>query len=201
MTRPDSATSGLTEDDPPGAGGPRSAGTRRTILDAARKTFAARGYEQTTIRAVAAQAGIDPSMVMRYFGSKAGLFAAAAVRNIDPPDLRPVPARRRGEVIVRHFVERWEQGVVQDTLAFLLRTAVTNDAVAAQLAANLDALITQPLADAGSRDAARRGSRVATQLLGLALCRYVLRLEPIASAPAEQVIAEIGPAVQLHLDR
>jgi len=62
----------------PGTGGPRSAGTRRAILGAARTTFAARGYEQTTIRAVAARAGVDASMVMRYFGSKAGLFTAAA---------------------------------------------------------------------------------------------------------------------------
>ena len=91
-----------------GGGGPRSEGTRRTILEAARATFATRGYEQTTIRAVAAQAGIDPSMVMRYFGSKAGLFTAASTMDLHPPDLRSVPARRRGEHLVRHFVDRWE---------------------------------------------------------------------------------------------
>ena len=74
------------------------------ILDAARSLFATRGYEQTTIRAVAAQAGIDASMVMRYFGSKAGLFAAAATIDLDPPDLASASPRRRGEVLVGHFV-------------------------------------------------------------------------------------------------
>ena len=74
-----------------GTGGPRSEGTRRAILDAARSTFAGRGYEQTTIRAVAAQAGVDASMVMRYFGSKAGLFTAAVTMDLDIPDLRSVP--------------------------------------------------------------------------------------------------------------
>ena len=76
-------------------------------LEAARAIFATRGYERTTIRAVAAQADIDPSMVMRYFESKAGLFAAAASA-IRVSDLGSVPARRRGELLVRHFVDRWE---------------------------------------------------------------------------------------------
>ncbi|MGH2894835.1 MAG: TetR/AcrR family transcriptional regulator, partial [Solirubrobacteraceae bacterium] len=116
-----------------GAGGPRSEGTRRKILDAARNAFAGRGYEQTTIRAVAAEAGIDASMVMRYFGSKAGLFAAAATIDLDPPDLASAAPRRRGEVLVRHFVDRWERDPSEDMLVFLLRTAVTNESVAEQL--------------------------------------------------------------------
>jgi AcrR family transcriptional regulator len=186
--------------DAPGTGGPRSEPTRRAILDAARKTFAARGFEQTTIRAIAAQAGIDPSMVMRYFGSKAGLFAAASVRNLEVPDLRPVPRDERGEFLVRHFVDRWEQTPGHDTLVFLLRTAATNEAVAAQLQGNLNELITRPLAAAGHDRVERRASLIATQLLGLALCRYVLHLEPTASASAEQAIADVAPAVQLYLD-
>jgi AcrR family transcriptional regulator len=97
-----------------GTGGPRSEGTRRAILDAARATFAARGYEQTTIRAVAAQAGVDASMVMRYFGSKAGLFTAAVTMDLDIPDLRSVPDGARGELLVRLFVSRWEHPVHGD---------------------------------------------------------------------------------------
>src|ERR1700722_1692021 len=80
-----------------GTGGPRSEGTRRAILGAARATFAARGYEGTTIRAVAARAEVDGSMVMRYFGSKAGVFAAAVTVDLRVADLRSVPARDRGE--------------------------------------------------------------------------------------------------------
>jgi AcrR family transcriptional regulator len=184
----------------PGAGGPRSAATRRTILEAARRAFASRGYERTTIRAVAAEAGIDASMVMRYFGSKAGLFAAAATIHLDVPDLRPVPPAERGAFIVRHFVERWENSPGDDTLAFLLRTAVTNDAVAEQMQARFSELILRPIADLGLADGGRRGGVIGSQLLGIVLCRYVLRLEPLASADPEALIADVAPAVQLQLD-
>jgi AcrR family transcriptional regulator len=182
-----------------GAGGPRSEPTRRTILEAARQAFATRGYEQTTIRAVAAQAGIDPSMVMRYFGSKAGLFAAASTTHLQVPDLRPVPHAERGKFMVRHFVERWEDGPGDDTLVFLMRTAVTNDGVAAQLQGQFESLIVGPVAQLGVDHPERRGSLIGTQLLGLTLCRYVLRLEPIASAAAAVVINDIAPTVQFHL--
>jgi AcrR family transcriptional regulator len=184
----------------PGAGGPRSEPTRRTILEVARQGFATRGYEQTTIRAVAAQAGIDPSMVMRYFGSKAGLFAAASTTHLQVPDLRPVPQAERGEFMVRHFVERWEDSLTDDTLVMLLRTAVTDDAVAGQLHAQFENLVTRPIAELGVDQPERRGSLIGTQLLGLALCRYVLRLQPIASAAADEVINDIAPTVQLHLE-
>jgi AcrR family transcriptional regulator len=182
-----------------GVGGPRSVQTRRTILGVARSVFAARGYEQTTIRAVAAQAGIDPSMVMRYFGSKAGLFAAASTMDLQPPDLRSAPADRRGELLVSHFVNRWEGNPTDDTLVFLLRTAVTNDAVADQLQATFNELITKPVAALFEHDAERRGALIGTQLLGVALCRYVLHLEPLASLSAEDVIAGVAPTVQVHL--
>ena len=182
-----------------GTGGPRSERTRRTILEAGRQAFATRGYEQTTIRAVAAQAGIDPSMVMRYYGSKAGLFAAASTTHLQVPDLRPVPRAQLGEFIVRHFVERWEDSSGVDTLVLLLRTAVTNEGVADQLQAQFDSLITGPITALGLDQPERRGSLIGTQLLGLALCRYVLRLQPIASAGTEDVIHDIAPTVQFHL--
>ena len=121
----------------PGNGGPRSAGTRRAILEAARSAFAAHGYDQTTIRSVAATAGVDPSMVMRYFGSKAGLFTAAATMDFPAPDLGSVPAERRGEQLVRDAMGRWEDTAREDDLIVLLRTAVTSEAVAAQLQATV----------------------------------------------------------------
>jgi AcrR family transcriptional regulator len=185
--------------DPLGVGGPRSEGTRRTILDAARDIFATRGYEQTTIRAVAAQAGIDASMVMRYFGSKAGLFTAAATMSVEPPDLRAVPAARRGEVLVSHFVSRWEEDLSGDSTIFLMRTAVTAPAVAAQLQATFDELILGPVAALGQQDAPARAALIGTQLLGLALCRYILRLEPLASLPLDEVVPPAGRAVQAYL--
>jgi AcrR family transcriptional regulator len=185
----------------PGTGGPRSAGTRRAILEAARTTFAARGYEQTTIRAVAARAGVDASMVMRYFGSKAGLFTAAATAELQIPDLRAVPAGERGELLVRQFVDRWEDAARDDELILLLRTAVTSEAVAAQLQDTMGQLITAPIAALGDDDPAGRGAFITAQLLGLALCRYILRLEPLASLPAGDVVATIAPSVQQYLTR
>src|SRR6201991_5202906 len=117
----------------PGTGGPRSGGTRRAILGAARATFAARGYEQTTIRAVAARADVDASMVMRYFGSKAGLFTAAITMDLEVPDLRSAPASQRGELLVRVFISRWEEPPRDDEMIAMLRTAVTSEDVAGRL--------------------------------------------------------------------
>ncbi len=182
-----------------GVGGPRSEGTRRTILEAARATFATRGYEQTTIRAVAAQAGIDPSMVMRYFGSKAGLFTAASTMDLHPPDLGSVPARRRGEHLVRHFVDRWESSSTDETLVFMLRTAVTNEAVAEQMQATFNALIVEPIAALDDQDAGERAALIGSQMLGLVLCRYVLRLEPLVSLPVDDVVARVAPTIQRYL--
>jgi AcrR family transcriptional regulator len=182
-----------------GTGGPRSEGTRRAILGAARATFAARGYEQTTIRAVAARAGVDASMVMRYFRSKAGLFTAAVTMDLQVPNLRSAPAGRLGELMVRHFISRWEDPVRDDELIVLLRTAVTSETVAEQLRDVLSQLITGPIAALGDEQAAERGALVAAQLLGLALCRYILRLEPLASLPADEVVAAVAPSVQRYL--
>lgn len=196
-----SAASTARPGDVPGVGGPRSEGTRRTILDAARDAFATRGYDQTTIRAVAARAGIDAAMVMRYFGSKAGLFAAAATRDLDPPELTSAPARRRGELLVRHFMSRWERTPSEDTLAFLLRTAVTHEAVAEQMQATFGRMILEPLSALGYGDPERRAALIGSQLLGLVLCRYILRLEPIASLSEDEVVAGIAPTIQRYLSQ
>jgi AcrR family transcriptional regulator len=183
----------------PGNGGPRSAGTRQAILEAARSAFAARGYDRTTIRGVAREAGVDASMVMRYFGSKAGLFTTAATADLPPPDLRAVPEADRGEALIRHLIARWEDPASRDRLMILLRTAVTSDEVAEQLQTVLGELITGSIAAAGIPDAVERGEFVRAQMLGLALCRYVLRQEPLASLPLEQVVATVAPSVQRYL--
>src|SRR3954454_12754803 len=111
----------------------RSDQTRAAILTAARQRFAADGFERTTIRAVAADAGIDASMVMRYYGSKDGLFAAAADLDLQLPDLAVVPREKLGETLVRHWVERWEGGFSDELLPVLFRSAITNEAAAERL--------------------------------------------------------------------
>ena len=81
----------------------------RSILAAARELFAAQGYERTTVRDIAARAEIDPALVIRYFGSKDGLFARAAVFDLRLPDLaRRWTAPASGEALVRHFLDVWE---------------------------------------------------------------------------------------------
>jgi AcrR family transcriptional regulator len=184
-----------------GVGGPRSEATRRAIVDAARAIFASHGYTQTTIRAVAADAGIDASMVMRYFGSKAGLFAAAASVSLEPPDLRSVPARRRGELLVRHFVDRWERTASADNLVLLLQAGVTDDAVGQQVQTNFDRMIAAPVAALGDPDADRRSALIVTQLVGLAVCRYILHTEPLASMSIEEIVADLSPTIQRYLTR
>jgi AcrR family transcriptional regulator len=194
------ATGADSHADPvPGTGGPRSEPTRRAILAAARAIFAARGYEGTTIRAVAARAGVDASMVMRYFQSKAGLFTAAVTMDLRVPDLRSAPASQHGELLVRHFISRWEDPLRGEELIALLRTAVTSETVASQVQAILGQLVTEPIAALGDERAAERGALIAAQLLGLAMCRYVLRLEPLASMPSDDVAAAVVPSVQQYL--
>jgi AcrR family transcriptional regulator len=161
--------------------------------------FAARGYEQTTIRAVAAQAEVDASMVMRYFQSKAGLFTAAVTTDLRVPDLRAVAAAGRGESLVRYFVDRWEGPGRDDKLIALLRTAVTSDAVAEQVQATFSQRLTEPIAALGGERAPERAALIAAQLFGLALCRYVLRFEPLASLSADEVVAAVAPSVHDYL--
>ena len=185
-----------------GTGGPRSEGTRRAILDAARAAFAARGFEQATIRAVAADAGVDPSMVMRYFGSKAGLFTAAVTMDLHIPDLRTTAPEDRGELLVRVFVSRWEQPPSGDEMIAMLRAGVTSEVVAAQFQSVLTQLVTEPIAalgDEGAANAAQRGALIAAQLLGLGLCRYILRFEPLASMSSDDLVAAVAPSVQRYL--
>lgn len=184
----------------PGEGGPRSAGTRRAILQAARINFAARGYERATIRAIAADAGIDASMVMRYFRSKAGLFTAAVTMNLDPPELTDVPARRRGEYIARLFLERWERSLVDDTLVLLLRTAVTDEGVAEQLRSTFTGLMSRALAAAGYDHPDERSALLATQLFGAALFRYIVRFEFLSAGPVDHVVGLIAPTIQRYLN-
>src|SRR3954467_1663007 len=100
-----SATSGLPVS--AGRGGPRSEPTRRAILAAARARFAADGYERATIRAIARDAGIDPSMVMRYCGGRERLSAGAADLALGLPDLTSVPRDRVGLALARHFMSLW----------------------------------------------------------------------------------------------
>jgi AcrR family transcriptional regulator len=172
--------------------------TKASILAAAREHFAAGGYEKATIRAIAADADIDPALVMRYFGSKEKLFAAAADFDLGLPDLTVLPRRQIGAALVEHFIDRWE---ADDTFMALIRTAVTNEAAAKRVRAVLAGQVAPVIAKV-SGDPARAGLRaglVASQILGLALCRYVLHLPPVVAMTRAEVVAWIGPTVQRYV--
>ena len=177
----------------------RSDATKATILAAARAQFAAVGYQATTIRAVATAADIDPAMVMRYFGTKEGLFAAAADFDLRLPDLGAVPRDALGAALVSHFLDRWEG---DETLMALLRTASTNETAAARMQAlfstQMAPLIARLSGDTRAGAAARAGL-IATQILGLALCRYVLRLPPVVALKRPEIVRRIGATVQSYL--
>ncbi|MGC5018780.1 TetR family transcriptional regulator [Micromonospora sp. DT47] len=176
----------------------RSDATRAAILRAARERFAADGYERATIRAIAAQARIDPSMVMRYYGSKEGLFAAAAEFDLRLPELADVPTERLGEVLVRHFLDRWEG---DETLAALLRAASTNPGAAERMRGIFADQLGATVARFGTDPAttARRAGLVASQILGLAFTRYIVCLPPMVDAEPAELVAWIAPTLQRYL--
>jgi AcrR family transcriptional regulator len=176
----------------------RSDATKQNILTAARERFAADGYERATIRAIATQAGIDPAMVMRYFGSKEGLFAAAAQFDLRLPDLAPLPPDTLGTTLVGHFLSIWEK---DETFLALLRAAVTNQAAVERIQ---QVFLTQvvPALAAVVPDRASlptRAGLISTQLLGLALCRYALRIPPVVMLKPKKIIELVGPVVQEYL--
>ncbi|GAB3981995.1 TetR family transcriptional regulator [Actinoallomurus acanthiterrae] len=175
----------------------RSQESRAAILAAARRRFAADGYERATVRAIAADAGIDPSMVIRYYGSKEGLFAAAVDLDLRLPDLASIPPDQVGEIFVRHFFELWEGEGPGEVLTVLLRSAVTNDGAAERMRT---VFATQVATALGSgEDGPTRAALVASQLLGAALCRYILRLPPIVALDVDTLVAELAPTVQRYI--
>lgn len=179
----------------------RSDATRTAILRAAQARFAADGYDRATIRAIAADARIDPSMVMRYFGSKAGLFAAAVDVDLRLPDVSGVPRMELGRVLVTHFLERWEGDPADDALLMLLRSAATDDAARERMQYTFTSQLVPVVASVvgDSREASQRAGLIASQLLGLALTRHILRLPPVVALDRAVLVEQIGPTIQRYL--
>jgi AcrR family transcriptional regulator len=179
----------------------RSAPARAAILAAARGLLAERGYEATTIRAVAAAAGVDPAMVMRYYGNKEGLLAAAVDVDLALPDPDGVPTGELGGLLAAHIVRRWEGDLADELVTLLLRSAGTNDTAADHLRTvfgrQVVAYVRKLTGDAA--DSERRAGLIATQVLGIALCRYVLRLPPVVAMSAEELAAAVGQTLQRYL--
>ncbi|OBH09194.1 TetR/AcrR family transcriptional regulator [Mycobacterium sp. E1747] len=171
--------------------------TKAAILAAARERFGAVGFQGATIRTIAADAGIDPAMVMRYYGSKDKLFAAAAEFDLRFPDVAAIDPAQVGHSMVRHFLERWEG---DEALVILLRSSTTNGEAAQRMQEIFGSQI-QPLVASfvPPPDADVRAGLIATQILGMALCRFVLRLPPIVEMSRDEIVEWLGPTIQRYL--
>lgn len=179
----------------------RSQPTRDRILAAARDIFAREGYEGATIRGIAEAASINPSMVMRYYGSKEALFAQVAQLDFQAGYLVAVPRAQLGEALVRHVLGRWEDPEVGPAMAAMTRAAFTHgpaqERTADLFGRELGKLFTHLGIAARSP---QTGPLIATQLLGLGICRYVLKLPGVVGVPRDMIVDRVGRVVQSYID-
>lgn len=184
---------------------PGNQDTREAILSAARQAFADRGYDGASIRQIATGAGVDPALVHHYFGAKDQLFLAAMEAPIDPGELLPKVFEGGldgvGERLVRAFLGVWDSPAGAPAAA-LVRSAMQHEWSGRMLR---EFLVTQILRRASRAlnldpaEAPKRAALVATQMIGLAMIRYILKLEPLASMDQDEVVRSIAPNVQRYL--
>jgi AcrR family transcriptional regulator len=179
-----------------------SSGTRAAILKAARASFAKSGYDGTTFRGVAGKAGVDPALVVHFFGTKAGLFAASLELPVRPEELEEVLQGDRatlGRRIATFYLKRVFHERAQ-TAQSLLRSSVANKEAAAILRGVIESTaITLIERLFPGPETALRGELVASHMMGIFLARHILKVEPIASCPDEELIELVAPALQHYL--
>ncbi len=188
----------------PRAGARSGASTKAAIIRSATEEFADRGYEAASLRAIARRAGVDSALVHHYFEDKADLFMATLEAPLRPDRaITLILAGPRGDVgtsIVRYLLEQLEQQKAQARIVAILRTAVGSGPGSRMLKEFLVREVFQRLAAASaSEDADLRANLAASQLVGVLLTRFVLRLEPIASTPTDELVRRVGPVIQWHL--
>ena len=187
-----------------GRGRPRkvrgAASARDAIVRAAAEEFVERGYEATSLRAVARRAGVDSALVHHYFDGKADLFAAALEAPLRPDRVLDVvlsaPREEIGERLVRYLCEQLDDGPAAGRMVVVLRTALGSGPgtrMVREVFSRLAAL------NDGAADAELRADLAAAQIVGLIMTRYVLKLEPVAAASADELAHRVGPVLQWHL--
>jgi AcrR family transcriptional regulator len=184
---------------------PGNQDTRQSILDAARAVFADKGFDGASIRAIAGEAKVDPALVHHYFGTKDKLFLESMSMPLNPAELVPKalsgPREEAGERLVRLVITVWDSPAGTAAVA-LLRSAMSNEWTARLVR---EFVVTQVLRRAirelglPGEEAGLRSALVASQIAGLAVARYVLKIEPVASADPETLVRAIGPSVQRYL--
>jgi AcrR family transcriptional regulator len=179
--------------------------TRATILVAAQSEFADKGFDRVSMRGIAKAAGVDPSLMYHYFGSKDDVLLASLDVPFDPREVIPALTREGvpglGGRIASRFLAIWDDPANQTRLVTVVRASMSSAAAQDLLTNGVARMILRPIREViATPEAELRTSFVASQLLGLAVARYVLRLEPLASAPSEVVSAAVGPTLQRYLD-
>jgi AcrR family transcriptional regulator len=182
---------------------PGSPDTREAILVAARGLFADRGFGSTSVRAIAAEAGVDPALVHHYFGSKEDLFVTALELPVDPRVLlAPVAALGpdgAAERLLGVFLSVWDDPETRVRLLAVVRRVFEPEGQALIRDGFLRVVIGPIGVALGIDEPERRMPLVVSQMLGLIIVRYVLEIEPVASMPADLVVATYGPTIQRYL--
>ncbi|RVU16786.1 TetR/AcrR family transcriptional regulator [Streptomyces antnestii] len=181
--------------------------TRDRILEAARAEFSERGYEKTSVRGIAKAAGVDAALVHHYFGTKEQVFEAAVEVAFAPAlhasaAVEEGPLDGAGERLTRFILSVWENPATRAPLLAIVRSAVNNEAAAAVFRRLIAVQLLRKIArrlDLPAEEAELRAELAAAQLVGIAMLRYVIRVEPLASADVERIVARVAPVVQGHL--
>ncbi len=178
--------------------------TRETIVAAAAREFSRDGYDATSMRGIARSAGVDPALVRHYFTDKADLFAESIAAPMRPDQLvkRALagPRDQIGVNLVRYMVETLDVPDTSERIVRMLHTALGQEFAAKMLRQFLIREVLKRIAkELGDDDAELRASFAATQVVGLVVARYGLKVEPLASASAAEVVSRVGPVVQWHL--
>lgn len=176
----------------------KSERTKSAILAAARAAFTEKGYENTTIRGIAAAAEVDPALVMRYFGSKEQLFAVAADFKLGAAFPQKIARKDLGRTLAEIYLRLWEGE--EQGLPLLLRSAASSEQAAERIREIFETqtvpLIAALSGEAGARD---RAALVVSQTLGLALCRHILKIPPLVGMPRKKLVEEIGKTLQRYM--
>lgn len=183
---------------------PGTSGTRDAILIAARRQFAEQGYERTTLRSVAAEADVDPALVVHFFGSKQGLFMAGVELPLDPGDfaarVAESPREQIGEVVARFVLGVLDDEEARSRWLAMIRAAASEPEVARLLRRTLETRVFEPVAEAlGVDNAPFRVTLAGTQLVGIAMARHVVGLTPLVEADTEAIAAAVAPTLQRYL--
>ncbi len=183
---------------------PGNSGTRDEILAAARKLFSDRGYEGTTIRAIASAAGVNPALVHHFFGSKEQVFIASVDFPVNPFEVLPElfsagPREEFGQRLAGLIVEVWEDEERRAPLLALLRGSMTGELGAGILRSVLEQVLMPRLEQTLGTDRPV-AARAFAQIVGIMISRYVIRLEPLASAPRAELVQLLAPVIQGVVD-